>query len=749
MNTFGLAPLVLIFPVIGVLFNALFGAAFVKHDRKIGERWSGWFATLMAFSSFIVVVLLDLGLQQNNYHPEIVYLFDWISIPSFDFYTRWAMQIDTLSVTMMLVVTGVGSIIHMYSIGYMHGDRDFSRYFTYMNLFLFFMLILVSGSSYLVLFVGWEGVGLCSYLLISFWFTRVDKNGVWKNANAGRKAFVVNRIGDFAIVLAIILTFYTFKTLEFTPIFEHAIEMFLSQEPVTLFANETFGTPGITVAFGTVLTLITFLFLLGATGKSAQLILHIWLPDAMAGPTPASSLIHAATMVTAGVYLIVRSNVLYELARASGTTVIGSLTSSDLVALVGATTALYAALIAFTQYDIKKVLAYSTISQLGFMIAAAGMGAYVAAIFHLVTHAFFKALLFMAAGSVIHGMEHGHHHAAHDGEHEDPNFDPQDMRYMGGLKNKMKATFWTYLIGALALAGIWPFAGFWSKDEILAHASANQGQYGLFFVIYIMLALAAMGTAFYMARQLRMVFWGQPRSEAAAHAPESSPLMTVPLMILAFFGIIAGLFNLPRLWEAAATTRANLILEKWLEHSILAFELAEEHILEHIPHTPTALQLDVAGISFGLAVLSLAIGFYLYRDKPQTVSDPDPTQKIPGLWGFFGRLPLNTLYMSGVVPLFNRFTHWLAGPFEWAFWHDFVHDRLIRDQFVAFASFLANVIDRYGVDGIVNGLGLVTARFAGWARRSQTGYARSYALSIFLGAVLLLVYFLWPYLTGQ
>ncbi len=748
MNALGLAPLILIFPVIGVLFNALFGAAFVNTDRKVGEKWSGWFATLMAFASFAIVVLLAIGLRQNEFHREIIYLFDWIRIPSFDFYARWAMQIDTLSVTMMLVVTGVGSIIHVYSIGYMHGDRNFSRYFTYLSLFLFFMLILVSGSSYLVLFVGWEGVGLCSYLLISFWFSRVDKDGVWMNANAGRKAFVVNRIGDFAIILAIILTFYTFSTLEFEPIFEQAIEIFQSGEEVVLFANETFGTPGVTVGLGTVLTIITFLFLIGATGKSAQLILHVWLPDAMAGPTPASSLIHAATMVTAGVYLIVRSNVLYELARASGVTVIGNLTSSDVVALVGASTALYAALIAFTQYDIKKVLAYSTISQLGFMIAAAGMGAYVAAIFHLITHAFFKALLFMAAGSVIHGMEHGHHEVAHEGGHDDPDFDPQDMRYMGGLKDKMRATFWPYLIGALALAGIFPFAGFWSKDEILAHASANQGNYNVFLIVYIMLTLAAMGTAFYMARQLRMVFWGKPRSEAAGHAHESSRLMTIPLAILAFFGVVAGLFNLPRFGGTAVLPQTDLILEKWLEHALLVFELAEERVLE-VPHTPTSLQIDVAGISLALALIALLGGFYLYRNKPQTAADPDPTQKIPGLWSFFGRLPLNTLYMRGIVVLFNRFTHWLAGPFEWAFWHDFVHDRLIRDQFVAFANFMANVIDQYGVDGIVNGVGIVTARFAGWVRQSQTGFARSYALSIFLGAVLLLVYFLWPFLTGQ
>ena len=290
----------------------------------------------------------------------------------------------------------------------MHGDPNFSRFFTYLSLFIFFMLILVSANNYLMTFVGWEGVGLCSYLLISFWWDRVDKNGVPMNANAGRKAFIVNRIGDFAVILGMILLFWTFGTLNYVPIFDSALDMFFAQEVVEF---GLFSAP-----IGIVITTVTALFLLGVAGKSAQIPLYIWLPDAMAGPTPVSALIHAATMVTSGIFLIVRSEVLYDIARVSGVAIFGLISSPDLVAYVGALTALIAGLIAFTQFDIKKVLAYSTISQLGFMVAAAGMGAYVAAMFHLIIHAFFKALLFLGSGSVIHGMEHGHHHIAH-GDH--------------------------------------------------------------------------------------------------------------------------------------------------------------------------------------------------------------------------------------------------------------------------------------------------------------------------------------------
>lgn len=741
---FNLAPLILVFPIIGVLFNGLVGRRFVETDRKTGERWSGWFATAMSLSAFAIALLLNTALRHTDYHAHVLQLADWIVIPGQSFNLPWAMQIDTLSVTMMMVITGVGSIIHVYSIGYMHGDPNFSRYFAYLNLFLFFMLILVAGNNYLILFVGWEGVGLCSYLLIGFWHDRLAKDGSMKNANAARKAMIANRIGDAAMILAIILTFWTFGSIEFEPVFESAIAMYNANSPVAIFGTE--------IAFGTLLTWITFLFLLAATGKSAQLVLHVWLPDAMAGPTPASSLIHAATMVTSGIYLIVRSNVLYELARSSQSYLIGNLTSSDITALVGATTALYAGLIAFTQYDIKKVLAYSTISQLGFMIAAAGMGGYIPAMFHLITHAFFKALLFMGAGSVIHGMEHGHHELAHGRDHhkhDDDGFDPQDMRFMGGLRHKMPVTFWTYMFGSLALAGIFPFAGFWSKDEILAHAfdPTNQSISSVMFVVYILLTLAAMCTAFYMGRQLMMVFFGNARHQAVSHAHESSTIMTAPLMLLAFFALTAGLFNFPR-FGGQDLIPQTLVLEHWLEHSLQVFHLDELAPGVHPPHTPTSLQVTVALVSSVLAIGSMATAVAVYRGRPKSPTDTDPTQKIPGLWPIFGNLPFDTLYMKGVIPAFNRFADWLGFKFEWAFWHNFFHERVIRDTFAWFAGLTAYVLDAQGVDGIVNGLGTLTRKVADGVRLSQSGYVRTYALSVFVGTVALLIYFLWPFIMG-
>jgi len=768
MNTFNLAPLILILPVLGLLFNGLFGRRFVDANRASGERLTGWLASLMTIGAFLVSVTLLLSLLANDFQAMIAPIFNWITIPSAGFLVNWAMRVDTLSVTMMLVVTGVGSLIHIYAIGYMHGDPDFSRFFTYLNLFIFFMLILVSGSNYLVMFVGWEGVGLCSYLLISFWWDRLDKNGVPANANAGRKAMVMNRIGDFGVILAMILLFWTFGTLDYQGVFTGAVRMFEAGQMVA------FG--GLSVPLPTVLTAVTALFLLGVAGKSAQIPLYTWLPDAMAGPTPVSALIHAATMVTAGVYLLVRSNVLYEIVRTSGATIFGLISTPDLVAWVGALTALFAGLIAFSQNDIKKVLAYSTVSQLGFMVAAAGSGAYVAAMFHLVTHAFFKALLFLGSGSVIHGMEHGHHHLAHEphvaqnsypvsshgttvaqdknpvphlaaeadadqvhGNEDDDGFDPQDMRYMGGLRRRMPTTFIVYLIGSLALAGILPLAGFWSKDEILLHDQT----YAL--PIFIILCVAALGTAFYVARQLIMVFFGTPRHAAAEHAAESPRLMTTPLIVLAVLTVFGGLLNLPYLTRAMAEANHShaagifLMLEQWLEHSIASFELTEEGLLA-LPLTPVYLSLLVAGISTVLAVGGLILGYLVYRGRPRTTSEPDRLQGTPIWW--WAALPLNSLYMKGFVPLFNRFSVWLADKVDWEFWHDFVHDRVIRDIFVTGADFSANVLDAQGVDGLVNGAGKTTQQVARGLRLTQTGYARTYALAVLLGAVGLLVYFL-------
>ena len=729
MNTFALAPLILVFPVIGILFNGLLGRRFVVADRKSGERWSGWFASGMVFASLLVSLSLFGSEVMNGYHTEIVPLFTWISIPAADFYVPWAMQIDTLSVTMMLVVTGVGFLIHVYAIGYMHGDPNYSRFFAYFNLFIFFMLILVSANNYLMTFVGWEGVGLCSYLLISFWWDRVDENGVAMNANAGRKAFIVNRVGDFAVIIGMTMLFWTFGTLNYEPLFEQAVEFFVEGRVIEIGAA--------TFSIDAVVTIVTILFLLGVAGKSAQIPLYIWLPDAMAGPTPVSALIHAATMVTAGVFLIVRSNVLYELARISDVQLFGSISSPELVAYTGAFTALVAALIAFTQWDIKKVLAYSTISQLGFMVAAAGMGAYVAAMYHLIAHAFFKALLFMGSGSVIHGLEHGHHEVAHG--HEEDGFDPQDMRTMGGLRKRMRVTFVVYMIGALALAGIVPFAGFWSKDEILAHG--QQHVQGIFFL----LVLAAFGTAFYVGRQLQLTFFGKARSEAAEHAHESPWIMTIPLIILAFFTTIGGLMNLPFLSREISEANHGhpegiwLALEGWLEHSIAAFEYAAEGIVS-LPKTPVVLSPFVAGVSSLLAIIGLALGFMIYRRNPKTADDPDPLQKTPFWW--FSILPLETFYMKTIVPGFKRFANWLAFPVEWNFWHDFVHDNVIRDTFVSFSTYLAYVIDSKGVDGIVNGTGKVTRKLSNAFGTLQTGYVRTYALSVFLGAVALIIYFL-------
>ena len=732
MGIFGLAPLILLFPVIGVLFNGLVGRRFVNSNRSTGEKWSGWFASVMALSAFVIAVLMFLALQGNGFEAQVVHVFDWMHIESAGFTIPWALQVDTLSVTMMLVVTGVGSLIHIYAIGYMHGDPDFSRFFTYLNLFLFFMLILVTGNNYLMLFVGWEGVGLCSFLLIGFWFGRTDAQGQAMNANAARKAFVANRVGDLAMILAMSLLFWTFHTLEFQPLFDGAVEMFESDEMVH------FGAFSATL--GSVLTAVTALFLMGAAGKSAQIPLYVWLPDAMAGPTPVSALIHAATMVTSGIYLIVRSNVLFEIVRESGPLVLGIVSSPDLVAYIGAATALLAGLIAFTQFDIKKVLAYSTVSQLGFMVAAIGMGAYVAGMFHLVTHAFFKALLFLGSGSVIHGMEHGHHEISHGHGDRHDHFDPQDMRTMGGLKDKMRTTFTVYMIGALALAGIPIFAGFWSKDEILAHASEHN------FAIYVILTLAAICTAFYMGRQLKMVFFGSPRHEAAEHAHESPPVMTTPLWILAALSVVGGFLNLPFLTEGLAAANDHhagggwLALEGWLEHSIEAFHLSEEGIV-HLPHTPIVLSPVVAGFSTLLAVGALLLAFYVvYRSRPETAEQPDPLQRTPIWW--FAILPLNTLYMGYLIPAFNRLAAWLANSIDERFWHDFVHNNIIRDFFVGFASFASNVLDANGVDGIVNGAGKVAQGLANIIRQSQTGYARNYALSIFLGTVALLAYFL-------
>src|SRR5690349_17451603 len=528
---FFLAPWLVFAPLIGLLINLVFG-------RWFSETLVGTVASLASGAAFVISVLLTLSLSAN--HGELVRwrLAEWIHIGALQL--DWTFRVDSLSTTMMLVVSGVGTLIHIYAIGYMHEDVRFKndvgrfrRFFIYLNLFIAMMMILVSGDSYMMLFVGWEGVGLCSFLLIGFWY-ELDTLGrtSWANSNAAKKAFIVNRVGDFGFLIAGFIMFWAFGSFQFDEVFEAAAG----------------AAPNVIMA-------ITLLMLVGVAGKSAQIPLYVWLPDAMAGPTPVSALIHAATMVTAGVYLITRSAELYTLVPQA----------QYIVALTGAVTALFAATIAVGQYDIKKVLAYSTISQLGFMVAAVGMGAFVAGMFHLITHAFFKALLFLSAGSVILGVERGHHHVEHaqhgrkgkgkksrQEETHGEVFDANDMRNMGGMRTRMPVTFWVYMIGMLALAGIIPFAGFWSKDEILLDASTRYP------LIYWLLTIAAFFTAFYMGRQIWMVFFGEPRHEAAVHAEESPRVITVPLMVLALLSIVGGIINFP----------GSHFLTNWLEHTL-------------------------------------------------------------------------------------------------------------------------------------------------------------------------------------
>ncbi|MHC1782618.1 MAG: NADH-quinone oxidoreductase subunit L [Anaerolineaceae bacterium] len=569
---------------------------------------------------------------------------------------------DTLSVTMMMAVSGVGTLIHIYAAGYMHrdvrhnGDEGrYTRFFVFFNLFLVAMLTLVTANNYLMLFVGWEGVGLCSYLLIGFWFEK-GANGLG-NAKAAKKAFIVNRIGDFGLLIAMFLIFRSFGSLDFDAVFNAA--------------------PQVAQAMPGVLLAITLFMLLGVTGKSAQLPLYVWLPDAMAGPTPVSALIHAATMVTAGVYLMARSQALFSLAP----------TAMSVVMWVGTLTAFFAATIAVAQNDIKKVLAYSTISQLGFMVAAVGMGAVVAGMFHLVTHAFFKALLFLAAGSVILGMEGSGHHDAH-GEHAAEPIDPQDMRNMGGLRSRMKTTFWVYVVGALALSGIAPLAGFFSKDEILAAASQVSP------VVFILLLAAAFLTAFYMGRQLLMVFFGHDRTEEAARAVENPAIITLPLVILAVLSFFGGALNLPGI----------LTLEHWLEHS-----LGATHAGEFI--TPVALGSLVVALG-GLLVAWLVYG----RREKVSKNDADPLVRPLGF-------------------LFNGMKN------KW--WVDEMYGAVIVRPFKIFTAFLTKQFDLVFIDGIGNGLGKLTRAVALSVRQLQNGFVRFYAVMFLLGVIAIFSYLLW------
>ena len=610
---------------------------------------------LLAAFGVALAVFFEL-LRQPPHEPHIVRLWSWMPAGALEL--DLAFQVDQLAAVMLLVVTGVGSLIHLFSMGYMREDPGYARYFAHLNLFVAFMLVLVLGSSLPVLFIGWEGVGLCSYLLIGFWFTEKA------NADAGLKAFIMNRIGDFGVLVAMFLLWRALGTLDFAQIAARA--------PEGLEAG------------GTVVTLITLFLFLGCTGKSAQIPLYTWLPDAMAGPTPVSALIHAATMVTAGVYLVARTNVLFAMAPLS----------SAVVAGVGAVTALFAATIALKQYDIKKVLAYSTVSQLGYMFLAVGSAAFAGGIFHLVTHAFFKALLFLGAGSVIHAMHHAYH-ATHSHE------DAQDMRNMGGLRRHMPVTFWLMTIATLAIAGIPPFSGFFSKDEILASAFARGAELPVYYLYYAFGVLAAFLTAFYMARLIAMTFLGENRTgaEESRHLHEAPWIMTGPLVVLGVLSVIGGVINLPTF------VGGHHALESWLEPVTAA---ARAFVSLELPHGTTEFLLVGGAVLVGAVGLLLGFRATLRRRIPTAREAPADT----GLARVLNRKYfVDEIYEAAVV-----------GPLVWL-------SRVV----------LWKGVDQGAIDGAaVNGSAKLS-RGLGWmGSRLQTGQVGVYVVLFLVGALWIL-----------
>ena len=659
-------------PLLGCLINMV--AAFAAPERKAIPTIVG--PTVLGLA-FVIAVINFVGMLGADLHAPIVErYFQWIAVGSLQIDA--ALQLDQLSIVMTLVVTGVGFLIHVFSVGYMKADPGYARYFSYLNLFVFFMLVLVLASSYPLMFVGWEGVGLCSYLLIGFWFRDREK------ADAGKKAFIVNRIGDVGFLIAMFMLFSNLGTLDFVPIFDAA--------PATF----AYG--------GAIVTAITLFFFIGAVGKSAQIPLYVWLPDALAGPTPVSALIHAATMVTAGVYLVARSGVLFALAPVSQITVAG----------IGALTALFAATIGLVQTDIKKVLAYSTVSQLGYMFIGVGVGAFTAGIFHLMTHAFFKALLFLGSGAVIHAM----HEALH---HTHSHADAQDMRNMGGLKKYMPITWITMWIGTLAIAGIWPFAGFFSKDEIIWMAAAHAvGPFETWFtVIWIMALVAAMMTAFYMTRLMIMTFHGENRTgeREREHLHEAPGVMWIPLAVLAFLSIVGGWINVP-----AAVGHMPVLgwvphsewLHDWL-HPLM--ETADGIMLQNVG--PLLEQAPWGGgaatwalISFALATLVVVLTTLALGRRRQL-----PAAQAPEYTGF-RRVLYNKWYV------------------------DEIYDATVVQPILAMSRFFARWIDQGLIDGIANGAGYASRAF-GWVNsRMQTGLVNAYAFMIVLGALLLLAFML-------
>ena len=683
---------IILLPILGFLLNGALAlaasrrsAAVVREGGELdffegGKRplthilptWIG--PGVIGLALIIVLVNFTRMLGADLHEPVIRHYWTWMSTGTFS--VDAALQLDQLSMVMMLVVTGVSFLIHVFSVGYMRDDPGYPRYFAYLNLFVFFMLTLVMGASFPILFVGWEGVGFCSYILIGYWFSDREK------ADAGKKAFIVNRIGDLGFLVAMFFLFTTFGTLNFVEVFHAAPDVL------------TYG--------GGLVTGITLLLLMGATGKSAQLPLYVWLPDAMAGPTPVSALIHAATMVTAGVYMVARTSVLFALAPVGGLS----------VALIGAATALFAATIGLAQYDIKKVLAYSTISQLGYMFIGVGVGAYAAGIFHLMTHAFFKALLFLGAGAVIHSMHRAMHHTHNHG-------DAQDMRNMGGLKKFMPITWLTMWIATLAIAGIWPFAGFFSKDEIIWMAGARAaGTYGGWFtLIWIMALAAAMITAVYMTRLMVMTFHGENRTgrEEAKHLHEAPWVMWAPLSILAVLSIFGGWINVPADIQESFMGGFGLLpmtewMHEWLHPVVgVATEIQALNAGDFAHHAP------FGGGELLWALLSTLLAIIVVVVASRVV-------------GGFKILP------AGESPEPEGFKKLLFKKY----YVDEIYDGIIIQPLIRASRFSWKVIDQGIIDGIANGVGHF-ARALGWiGSLFQTGSVNTYALFLAIGVLVIL-----------
>jgi NADH-quinone oxidoreductase subunit L len=616
----GLVPL---FPVIGFLINGFFG-------KKMSKGMSGGIACASVLASFVLSVLIFMEVNASSQKSNIVELFSWINADTLKI--PFSFLVDPLSCLFLLIITGIGFLIHVYSTGYMHEDEGFSRFFTYLNLFIFFMLLLVLGNNYLIMFVGWEGVGLCSYLLIGFWFKNDNYN------KAANKAFIMNRIGDLGFLLGIILIFTTYGSTTF---------------------NEVFGKVTTPSATNTAIALLLFI---GAIGKSAQIPLYTWLPDAMAGPTPVSALIHAATMVTAGIYMVVRSNIFYSISD----------TASEFVGIIGAFTGLFAATIGLFQTDIKKILAYSTVSQLGLMFLALGAGAYSSAVFHVTTHAFFKALLFLGAGSVIHAM---------GGE--------QDVRKMGGLKKALPVTFMTMLLGTIAISGLPPFSGFFSKDEMLAHVYEHSK------FLWFLGVVTSMLTAFYMFRLMFLTFWGSFRGthEQKHHLHESPKSMTVPLMVLAALAVVGGALGLPEFWG----------MKNWMSENLNSVIIRKN---------PSILSHETEWFLMSLAIVSAAVTIYVaYITFIQKNMLPSASEKEMSGWQ---RLVYNKYYV------------------------DEFYDALIRKPLNGISTALYKFFDTQIIDGIVNGVGALVDWISSLMRRLQTGHIGFYIMAMVVGIIVIL-----------